>query len=209
MPSPVGHVLAGLALGLAFAPAPTDGAIGEPPSGSLGDDGRERSLVAALQFVPRAAWIAGAVAAAPDLDLLVHQMHRGPTHSLVATALVMIVAAGVTGKVTGRVDWRWVLLAGAAQASHILLDWLGTDRFLPYGIQALWPYSDQFYISGWDIFPPTERRIWLPEAYAIDLRAVVTEIVLLGPLALAGWLTRTGRTRARSSVRGARRQPSA
>lgn len=208
MPSPVGHVLAGLALGLAFAPSSTRGAIGAPPATGLGQD-KESAVLAAIRLVPRAAWIAAAVAAAPDVDLFVHQMHRGATHSLAATALVMIIAAGVTGKVTGRVDWRWVLLAGAAQASHILLDWLGTDRNLPRGIQALWPFSRQFYISGWDIFPPTERRIWLPEAYAIDLRAVVTEIVLLGPLALAGWLMRTGRSRARTSVPGARRQPSA
>ena len=194
MPSPIGHVLAGLALGLALGPNTASPRVA-------------RRLALGL---PAGAWIAAAVAASPDLDLLIPNFHRSGTHSLAATALVMIIAAGVTGKVTGRVQWRWVLLAGAAHASHILLDWLGKDRYPPAGIAVFWPFSHRFLVSGWDIFPPTERRLWIPGAFGIDLRAALTEVAILGPVAaLAEWVRRTGRTRVQTSGPGARRPPSA
>ena len=53
----------------------------------------------------------------------------------------MIIAAVVTGWVTGRVRWRWVVLVGAAHASHFLLDWLGAGPLPPAGLQLLWPFS--------------------------------------------------------------------
>jgi membrane-bound metal-dependent hydrolase YbcI (DUF457 family) len=108
------------------------------------------------------------------------------------------------------VQWRWVLLIGAAHGSHILMDWLGVDPYPPAGLQALWPFSDRFYISGWDIFPPTERRIYLPGALAINLRAFFVEVGIVGPIAaLTVIATRTRRNRVPTSVPGSLRRPSA
>ena len=121
MPSPIGHGLAGLAIGLAAEPATV-----------AQTSGWRLSKYAVL----------GAVfAALPDADLLFAPIHRGVSHSIGATAFLMIIAAVVTGWVTGRVQWRWVLLIGAAHGSHILMDWMGTDRYPPPGLEALWPFS--------------------------------------------------------------------
>lgn len=190
MPSPLGHGLAGLAIGLAAEPA----AVAET-------SGRRLSSFAVFGAV---------VAALPDLDLIYSPLHRGISHSVGATALLMIITAIVTGWVTGRVQWRWVLVAGAAHASHILMDWMGTDRYPPAGLEALWPFSRAFYISGWDVFPATERRIYLPGAWLTNLHALVAEVGLMVPIATVTFLAkRTRRNRGPTSVRDSLQRPSA
>ena len=190
MPSPLGHSLAGLAIGLAAEPAAVAQASGTRLSSF--------------------AIVGAAVAAMPDLDLLFPHMHRGISHSIGASAFVMIIAAAVTGWVTGRIQWRWVLLVGAAHASHLLMDWMGTDHFAPAGLQVLWPFSRAYYISGWDIFPPTERRLYLPEAWIINLRAFLAEVGLMVPIAIVAFLAkRTRRNRGLTSVRDSLQRPSA
>lgn len=149
------------------------------------------------------------VAAAPDLDLLYPLSHRLFTHGVGATLVVMIIAGMVTRQVTGRVNWRLVLALGAAHASHIVLDWMGTDRFPPPGIRALWPFSNQFYISGWEIFPNVERRLWRPDALAVNVHAALMEVLIVGPVAVLSWVaTRTRRNRAPISVQDDRQRPS-
>jgi hypothetical protein len=129
---------------------------------------------------------------------------------LLLTAVVsLIIAAVVTGWVTGRVQWRWVFLIGAAHASHILMDWMGTDRYPPPGLEALWPFRHEFYISGWDIFPPTERRVYLPGAWLTNLRALLAEVGLMLPLAVLAFITRrTRRNRVPTSSPDSLRRPS-
>ena len=143
MPSPLGHSLAGLAIGWAA----TDRSL-EPRAS------RWAAFVLVSAFV----------AAAPDLDLLYPASHRLYTHGVGATLVVMIITGMVTRQVTGRINWRLVLALGAAHASHIVLDWMGTDRFPPPGIRALWPFSNQYYLSGANLFPRTERRALLSAA---------------------------------------------
>jgi membrane-bound metal-dependent hydrolase YbcI (DUF457 family) len=191
MPSPFGHALAGLAVGL----------LAESPD--------EPRATWARRSVSTFAAIAALTAALPDTDLLYPGLHRGITHSIGATIALTIIAAAVTRWVTGRVRWRWVVMLAAAQASHTLLDWLGTDRYDPAGIQALWPFSDRFYISGWDVFPPTERRIFLPGAIMVNLRALIGEIAIVGPIAAISWFaaTRRRKSRVRSSVPGGLPRP--
>jgi len=81
MPSPIGHALSGVAIAWTAS-------LAEPPDNS----GRTLSD----RWLP----IYMALAAAPDLDLLVHGAHRTATHSVTAMLLVTIVAAVVTGQVT-------------------------------------------------------------------------------------------------------------
>lgn len=177
MPSPIGHTLAGLAVGwTATAGANRFRAAAWSP------------LVLGCAFV----------AAAPDLDLLYPPLHRLVTHGVGITLLITIITAAVTRQVTGEVAWRIVLALTAAHASHTFLDWLGTDRFPPPGIRALWPFSNQFYISGWEVFPNVERRLWRPDALAVNLRAVLSEILILGPVALGAWLIMRRRSRRRN-----------
>lgn len=171
MPTPIGHALAGVALALATRP------LGESPVSSVGTGAAARvdwRLVALL----------AGLAAAPDLDL-VFQQHRTATHSLVSIALVTIFAAVVTAQVTpspGRA-WRLAVLCGAAWGSHLLLDWLGADTSTPRGFQALWPFSDRWFISGWDVFRRIERRdILAPETIGQNALAVGQELLLLTPI---------------------------
>ena len=198
MPSPLGHLLAGLSVGWLSEPAPAPTDLPRPAF--------RPPLRAAL--TPFAVWCAVA-AAIPDADLLIPHFHRTATHSLTATALVLIIAAGVTGKVTRRHAWVFAAALAASHASHLLLDWLGVDRFTNPGIQVFWPFSDAFYISDVNLFPPVERRIMRPDAFAVNLTAALTELVVMGPIAAAAWLVRrTRRSRVRTFAPGTPQRPS-
>ena len=176
MPSPIGHALAGLAV------AWTSGLVTPPDSrrGNLGgaDGWPGRRLVLTTM----------ALAAAPDLDLLLPGAHRTATHSLAAAVAVTIIAAAVTGQVT---RWRTAVLCGISYASHLLLDWLAADNYPPRGIELLWPFSDRWFISGLDLFIQTERRRFLTfDSIRTNLTAMAWEALVLSPLLLALWLVR-------------------
>lgn len=183
MPSPLGHSLAGLAVGWLAEPRPTH------------DRGTVRDSLS--PFVLACA----ALAILPDADLLVPRWHRTATHSLTATALIFIVAMVVTGKVTGKPAWRFSLALVAAHLTHLLLDWLGTDRFLPPGFQLFWPFLDRFFYSGIDLFPAVERRLLRPEALAVNAYAAAWEVLLVAPVALLAWRARR-LNRGRAVARG-------
>jgi membrane-bound metal-dependent hydrolase YbcI (DUF457 family) len=143
MPSPVGHALGGFAIGwLAAGATPV-----------------ERPLLAGLVFA--------GLAVVPDVDVLVEGTHRLYTHSVAAVGLVALLAA-ISVRAAGRrvapveTSRGLVTAATAAYASHLLLDWLGDDRSVPYGIRALWPFTDAYFQSNLRWFPPVERRYWLP-----------------------------------------------
>jgi len=202
MPSPIGHGLAGLAIAL----------VGDRSPGS----------VTFRQALARpATLVCVALAALPDADLLIPGFHRRATHSIAATIVVTIVATVVTGwvnrsrksqvaslesratshKASARwsLSWRFVVLCAAAHASHLLTDWLGADRSEPAGIPALWPWSDRFFISGWDLFPQIERRqIFSLNSMRINLNAFVWELLMMGSVvAVAWWWGLAGRERRR------------
>jgi LexA-binding, inner membrane-associated putative hydrolase len=119
----------------------------------------------------------GAVAIAPDLDLL-FGTHSTYTHSIGAVLIVF----ALTMAVAGVRQWRIALGVAAAWASHILLDWVGSDTSPPIGIMALWPFDSGYYQSSRPIFDAISRRYWLPEQFVIgNLRATLKEILILGP----------------------------
>jgi membrane-bound metal-dependent hydrolase YbcI (DUF457 family) len=163
MPSPIGHALAGVAFVWAVEPQ------------------TDHRLVATC----------ACLAALPDIDILVPGQHRAYTHSVGAVLLVTILTIAVTGKVTGRIQWRTVGLCAGAYATHLLLDWLGADHFAPYGIRALWPFDDGWYISRIDLFRQTARRhLFTMPTLITNVKAIAQEIVILAPLVYALWLVR-------------------
>jgi inner membrane protein len=190
VPSPIGHVLAGAAVVYA------GDAIGRRRSPS--------SLVATCALL-------GAVA---DLDLLLPGSHRSFTHSLTAVAFIFIVAAAVTGEVTrlratryggqgrglasryggqggGQGRWRIALLCACAYATHLLLDWLGSDTLPPYGLQLFWPFINRFFVSGLNLFAETERRhLFSGPTLVQNLWAAAQEVAILAPITGALWLVR-------------------
>ena len=177
--------------------------------------------------------VAAALGVAPDLDLFLAQ-HRAITHSVGAVAAIFIVAGVVTGQVTGKVQsakykvqsklakcrsklevqsetfsvervLRVAMICAAAYGSHLLLDWLAVDRRMPYGLQALWPFSDGWYISGLDLFPQTERRNLLSLAtLRINARAMSFETAVMLPVLVLVWLVRV-KTVTRLPTEAARR----
>jgi len=170
MPSPVGHALGGLAAGwLASGP------------GRL-----ERPFTTAILFA--------ALGAVPDIDVLVEGSHRLYTHSLVAVALVGLTVA-VSPRRLGGTRGRFALACAAAYGSHLLLDWLGDDRSAPIGIRALWPFTDAYYQSSALLFPPVERRYWLPGFWTANLRAIGWEVAVMALPVLAAALLRRYWTR--------------
>jgi hypothetical protein len=179
MPSPVGHLIAGVAVAWtadlfpgnrAWRIAPADASWFERAGG--------RTTVACAL-----------IAAAPDLDLLIGG-HRTWTHGIGTAIFVGIFAAALAAN-AGRPAWRVGTMCAAAYASHIFLDWMGVDIWGPRGLKALWPFSGAWYISGWDVFLQTERRRLLTlDTALINARALVREITVLMPIAFAIGLVR-------------------
>jgi membrane-bound metal-dependent hydrolase YbcI (DUF457 family) len=180
MASPVGHALAGLAVAW--------GADLHPANRAAGSHARAGTALT-LACV--------ALAAVPDIDLLVTGLHRTVTHSLLSVLLVGLAAALVASRASryhpgpsGQVV-RVAIVCALAWASHIGVDWISADSSTPKGMQILWPFSDAWFISGWDIFPGTERRRLLSEpSLRQNLLALVTELVLMVPILLGLWLVR-------------------
>jgi inner membrane protein len=115
---------------------------------------------------------------APDIDLLVGA-HSGPTHGIGAAVIAACAALALTRRL------RWAIAVGAAYASHILLDWLGTDTRAPIGIMALWPFSRQYYESSLHVFLGVSRQIHASNFWSYNLRAFARELIVLVPLLLA------------------------
>jgi len=177
MPSPIAHALGGVAV--AWVADLLPGRLSEPYAP------REHHAASS-----RVALTCACLAVFPDLDLLLPIAHRTVTHSVTAVAVVgllMIIATGVTGKVTTKI----VLTYMAAYASHLLLDWLQADPTPPFGIQLLWPFSSTWFISGWSVFRGTERRHFLELAtIKRNAVAIVQELAILAPVMAALWLVR-------------------
>lgn len=171
MPSPVGHVLAGLSVVCA--------------ADRRGD------------AAPRLILICAVLAAAPDLDLLVAGEHRTFTHSLLAVGLVLLAAWAITRVGAGRADWGVAVVCALATASHLLTDYFSADPGTPSGLQLLWPWREWFK-SDWALFLATERFApFSPFAMAMNARALARELLLLGPICLLAWgLRRRRRQRA-------------
>lgn len=159
MPSPVGHALGGIAVGWGAAP--------------------RRDW--------RAAAVLAVVAVAPDLDLLVGD-HRGFSHSVgaacIAGAIAWVITRSASAAAPLRRDRRsWGAAVALAWASHVLLDWMSHDTRPPIGVMAFWPLTRDYYRSSLDVFPAVSRRYWLAEFWVYNLKALLVELVILGPAA--------------------------
>lgn len=133
MPSPIAHVAAAVAAGVAA------------PSGS--------------PLRARRALLAAAIASVlPDADLLLSATlpggiawHHGPTHSLLGAALLgclVALAAGLRGTAG-----LWVVVSAVL---HPLFDWqLGVPGDPPsFGVPLFWPMRETRYVAAHPIFRP-------------------------------------------------------
>jgi membrane-bound metal-dependent hydrolase YbcI (DUF457 family) len=179
MPSPIGHMLAGVATAWAadLLPGQRSSITAQSAAGWYDRVGGGLTVACA------------ALAAAPDLDLL-FGVHRMMTHSLSALVVVAL-GASVGAGISRRPIARVALTCTFAYATHLMLDLLAADPGVPRGIQLLWPFSRTWFYSGLDIFPSTERNNLL-SAFAItkNATALVREVAILGPILIVTWLVR-------------------
>jgi inner membrane protein len=166
MPSPVGHALAGVAVGWFV-------------QGRRGRFDRRALLTASAYAL---------VAALPDLDLLL-PTHRGPSHGIGGAVVAGLAAWAVTRRP------RTGVAFALAYGSHIFLDWLGTDTTPPIGLMAVWPFSREYYESPYHVFMAVSRRYWLPEFWTYNFRVLMRELLILAPLVIAAGLLRRPRER--------------
>ena len=136
MPSPVGHTITGLC-GFVLAR-------------------RNRRPKIDLQLLCASV----AIANFPDIDILPGMLvgdprafHRQGSHSLIVGAIfgLLIGLIGLFGRGTQN-KVKWSVWSAALYNSHILLDLLVVDSRPPYGVQALWPLSQTYFISPITIF---------------------------------------------------------
>lgn len=162
MPSPVGHVLAGLTVHVLAA--------------------RSRDE---LHDWRRALVITGA-ALAPDVDLLFRFVdgrnhHNNETHSLGAAILAGLLAAVALPLLRLARPRALALAVSLGWTSHLVLDYLNRDTNPPIGIMALWPWSHAYYKVPWPIFLDIGRTLeW--QTLLHNLVAAAWEGVLLVPL---------------------------
>ena len=179
MPSPIGHALAGIAVAWTADLLPGD------------RTGRTAPKTASwyLRAGDGLTLLCAGLGAAPDLDLA-FAAHRTVTHSIGAVLLVGLFAAALAANARRPIA-RVALTCAAAYGSHLWLDWLGADDYPPRGIQALWPITREWYISGADLFRQTARlHIFTQPVVLTNERAIVQEFAILGPIVVALWLVR-------------------
>ena len=179
MPSPIGHSLAGLALGRVLAP-------------DTGSGSRRFLLLAVI------------AANAPDLDILagaaagrINAFHPSESHSLAAVAVVAAIAAVTLGRRWG-LPGRVAAVAACAYASHIGLDYICGPPGRVLNLPLLWPLSDAQFISSW---LPFEGFMHGPRGAGIaaflagvfspkNTVVVFREVVRLGPFVATAWMLR-------------------
>lgn len=158
MPTPVGHALAGLAI---------HGARGR-------EDWRFAAAIVASALLPDIDFFLGFFAG--------RNLHHYFTHSLGATAVFFVACCAVRKWRASRAGWLTV-----AYLSHLFLDLFSEDTAPPFGVQLLWPFSADFYISPVLVF----NDVWrgnLAKLFGMhNWLAVGRELLLLGPIVGLVW----------------------
>ncbi len=143
----------------------------------------------------------GSVVAAsfPDIDFgisffLGENVHHHFTHSLGFTLLFSAAAYLVARSASRERPGLDALVLGGCYLSHVLIDMLSKDTAPPYGLQLLWPLSDEFYIAPVLVFDDIWRGT-LAKLFSVhNWLAVAREILILGvptALAFAWWRRRS------------------
>jgi membrane-bound metal-dependent hydrolase YbcI (DUF457 family) len=162
MATPIGHLLAGAAIGAVL---------------SRGRD------------VPRAAAIGALAATAADFDFVLGLMlldpsrfHHAQSHSL----MFAIFAALLAILFVKEARLRWASLVGLAYASHLALDLLTFDDSPPHGIPIFWPWSTEGFHSPVTLFPNVPWGSgFVLSTHNVNL--LIREIGFLGPLFLGAF----------------------
>lgn len=135
-------------------------------------------VIVGQALAPSALFLCALAGVLPDIDFA-WGGHNRETHSLGAAAIAGLIAFA------WKRDARLAAAVTLSWASHVLFDWLGSDDTPPLGVMALWPLSSNFYFADAYVFEAISRRYWLDNFYTHNMWAVIKELVILGPIAMA------------------------
>jgi membrane-bound metal-dependent hydrolase YbcI (DUF457 family) len=128
MATPIGHLLAGAAIG---------------------------TLMSRRYNLPGAIFIGGLAAGAADFDFIPGilignpgRFHHAQSHSITFAVLAGVLAALIARKSR----FHWASLVGLGYASHLILDFLTFDDSVPQGIPILWPFLSDVFNSPVTLF---------------------------------------------------------
>jgi len=174
MPSPVGHSMIGLSIGLLYA----------WPRGSL----TERWVATAKRHrFPL--FLSVLLANLPDIDYVpgvlsgdINAYHHQFTHTL---GWVVLVAAGVWmiwKAYRPAVGGREAVFVFACLASHVIADAFTDDSSYPFGVMLLWPLTSEYYTAPQHIFPRPMKADWGEVFTWHNLRVMGVEFLITAPL---------------------------
>ncbi len=152
MPSPIGHSLAGLSIGMAYA---------LPKGASFRDLGvsmyRRRGILLASI----------ALANLPDIDYLpglfagdFNAYHHHYSHTLGWLVLVSLGIWMIWKSFNSSITFRHFSFIFIATGSHLILDFFTRNTSYPYGIMLFWPFSNEHYLSGNPLFWNPQKSDW-------------------------------------------------
>jgi inner membrane protein len=140
------------------------------------------------------------MAVLPDLDFLPGILagtpalyHQGISHSLGVAFLVSFALAGILGE-TKSFSQKFTLLF-LSYCSHLLIDFFGPDRRLPYGIPMFWPISGKHFISPLPLFWGAQHASsttasplqWIEGLFTLhNLGAIAFEVLIIAPFIFLG-----------------------
>lgn len=124
----------------------------------------------------------------PDIDYLpgvlmgqINAFHHGYTHTL-GWIVAVAFTSWLLWRKADRVGWTVFTVLFAALASHLFADIFSDDNNPPYGIMALWPFTDSFYISPGSIFWSLRKATWNDVFQWYNVHAALYEALLLAPI---------------------------
>ena len=127
----------------------------------------------------------------PDIDYVpgvlvgeINAFHHYFTHTLGWIAAVAVASWLLLRKSSGA-GWPVFIVLFAALASHLVADLLSADGNAPYGIMALWPFTDRFYISPSSIFWSLRKATWSDVFQWYNVRAALYEALVILPMLVA------------------------
>lgn len=182
MATPVGHAIAGYAVSGFARSAYT---------------GNRISLILLCAFVgvlPDLDVIPGIVRGTPAL------YHQGITHSLGFALATSGIIAGAY-KIRGKSFSAIFVLCFAAYSSHLILDIIGPDGRLPFGVPLFWPLSNMTFISPVPVLlgaqhaaaTSTPTSEWIQALFSLrNFVAITIEILISVPFLLLGHIIRRG-----------------
>jgi inner membrane protein len=174
MATPIGHALAGYAIFSAYQSTMRQNRL------------KLLGLCLVMAIAPDFDFLPGLLAGQPAL------YHQGISHSLGVAAVVSFGLTVMYRLRRGTIVADWSLFF-FAYVSHLAVDLLGVDARPPYGIPVFWPFSNEAYLSPWQILlgvhhaASTSDSIgaWLLRVFhLVNLKAIGIEVLAILPIVL-------------------------